>query len=288
VIPGAVRVVLEKRPKGTKPFVFPDQCPSCGHNVEKTTTEDKEGKLTHYCCINEDCEAIAAGRLLHWAAKDNMDIQGLGDVMAEKLVKTGTTQITQLYDPHFDEVLEDSGITGKTAQNLLGEIEKSKERGMESVLAGLGIGRIGNTLSKKLARVYPNLITFLTDTTGWNKHLGAADIRALLPVQAKMTGIVAELEKLGVNIMSKTHSTEAASGSLVGKTIVFTGTLGMERNHAARLAEDQGAKVTGSVSKKTDYLVAGEDCGSKLDKAKTLGVKIIDEQEFLQLIGKDE
>lgn len=295
VIPGLKRVVLENRPEWAVPFVFPDRCPCCSKLVEKKTTEadgEDEGPLTNYTCRNPYCTEVLCGKLQHWADKSNMDIRGLGPVAAEKLVcRICVKSVADLYDLTVEQL--HSGATedvfGETeAENLYAAIQTSKERGMESVLAGLGIERIGNTLAKKLAKVYPDLSTFLSDVGSWAKHLGAADIVALSNELHTARILTAELATKGVHIMSKTYNSKAAAGKLAGTVICFTGALPtLHRDEAGRLAEAAGAKVTNSVSRKTNFLVCGAEAGSKLSKAKAAGVPVIDEEEFLALIAED-
>ena len=292
VIPGAHHVVLNQRPEGTVPFVMPDQCPVCGHAVEKTTTEEDgedPGPLTHYTCINETCPAILEGKLLHWSAKDNMDIRGLGDVAAKRLVRSlHVTSVDRLYTLTEAELHTGAteGVFGLVeAENLVAAIQASKDRGMESVIAGLGIDRIGNTVARKLSRIYPDVHAFLQDSGNWHNYLGKADIASLEQVRVSTGVLIKKLESNGVNMKSKTYSESKATGGLSGAILVFTGEISLERTQATRMAEAAGAKVTSSVSKKTTHLVVGESPGSKLEKAQAIGtIKILTEDQFRELV----
>lgn len=291
IIPEIVSVVKEKRSKTFMPITTPKHCPSCELPAfkDEDRTED-DGTVVvgaSYCC-NAKCPAVLAANLMHWCSKDAMAIEGMGDTMSELLVTRGiVTAIPDLYKSHtvLGNAMTNAGVGLKVSQNLLDEIERSKERGMEGVLVGLGIARIGSTLSRKLARVYPDMYRFINDDTNWKNHLGNADIKALEADYTRVCELVDKLAAAGVHMQSKSYNPEAASGTLAGKTVCFTGTISIDRGHATKLAEAQGAKVTGSVSKKTHYLVAGEDAGSKLEKAKAAGVKIISEDEFFELVN---
>jgi len=283
VICGGENTTLEKAK-----LDVPTKCPICDSKVEKKTLSDGESKSVDIYCTNKRCPAVVKGAILHWCAKDNMDLPGIGEKTVDLLVDhLGVKNIVDLYDLSYAE-LTDNGLFGDVeAENIIDSIADSKDHGMEAVLAGLGIDRIGNTLSRKLARMYTDLCEFIVDVNNWHKCLGAADRAALMSKIKYAEDMINELSNKGVSMKSKNYSKEQATGTLVGKTIVFTGTLSMDRNEASRLAEAQGAKVTGSVSKKTDFLVAGEDCGSKLTKAQELKtVVILSEEEFLKMVGQ--
>jgi DNA ligase (NAD+) len=289
VIPGVMGVVLEKRPNGTRRIASPDLCPICRQRTHTAATTEVKGVklLGATYCINAACPGVLKGALIHWCSKEAMDISGMGDIMADLMVdRLGVDSVVKLYDPNLEASMLQVGAGTKLAQNLVHAIQDSKIRGMEHVLVGLGIDRIGKTLSRKLAIRYQSMVEFLTDDAGWSKHLGVADIAALTKSGPAALDMCSRLTIRGVSMQSKTYNPEACVGSLSGKTVCFTGELpsGTSRDQAQRLAESKGAKVTTSVSKKTNLLVCGENAGSKLTKAKALGVQVITEEQFIQLL----
>jgi DNA ligase (NAD+) len=293
IIPNVVRVVKAKRNKNCTVFVPPEACPICQSPVEKKTLSDGKTQSVAIYCNNKQCPAIRIGSIIHWAAKAQMDIEGLGESSAESLFNLlHVDSIDKLYELTVKSLRGVSGnvFGAKEAENLYNAIQASKDRGMEAVLAGLGIDHIGNTLARKLALRYEDLWAFLnTDTPELQKQVGPVVLKSLEDNDEWIRIMVMKLEKHGVNLKSKTFNPAAASGALAGKSICFTGTLSMDRDEAARLAEAKGAKVVNSISKKLSYLVVGDSAGSKLDKAKALGtVQIIGEEDFLKLIGKTD
>lgn len=288
IIPEVIRVIPCTNGPRNIPFEFPVTCPSCGSKVVRKKLAGDEESVALYCSKPLKCVEAIQKAIIHWCAKDAMDIPEVGPGAAELLVcNLDVTDVSGLYELTPDEMVE-GGFGPKEAQKLHDAIGASCQAGMEAVIAGLGVDRIGKTLARRLARAYPDLNAFLDDIEGnWKKYLGTADINALKNDAQLGALIIDKLECVGVSMKSKTYSPEAAAGALAGKTIVFTGTLTMDRNKASRLAEDAGAKVTGSVSRKTDYVVVGTDAGSKATKAAELGVKILDEEAFLKLLDQD-
>jgi DNA ligase (NAD+) len=292
VIPAVVDVVLTKRVGKEVPFRFPSQCPECGSKVTRSpgTVPGDEGAV--WRCVNPDCPAQVRGRIEHWCARGAMDIEGGGEVLVRQLVQSGLVRdVADLYSLKLDEVASLERMAEKSAQNFLDGIEASKKRDLWRVLYGLGILHVGAGVAKALGRCFANLddvfaasVDQLTDC----EDVGEVIANSVVqwhgdPNNRKLTE---KLRKAGLNFQSELFKPKAAAGPLAGKTFVLTGTLpNLKREEAAAKIEDAGGKVSSSVSKKTDYVVAGEDAGSKLDKAQKLGVKIIDEKELLKLCG---
>jgi DNA ligase (NAD+) len=291
VIPAVVGVVLDKRKGGEKKFVFPTVCPECGSKVSRAPgAEGDEGVV--WRCPNPDCPAQVRGRLEHWCARGAMDIEGGGEVLVRQLVKSGLVQdVADLYKLSAAEVSKLERMGEKSARNFLDGVEQSKHRDMWRVLYGLGILHVGEGVAKALGRGFGSLDEVLGATT--EQLTGCEDIGEVIArsiVQwakdSRNRKLVERLRDEGVNFKSQLHQPRAAAGPLTGKTFVLTGTLpSLKREEAAAKIEAAGGKVSGSVSKKTDYVVAGEDAGSKLDKARQLGVKVIEEAELLKLFG---
>jgi DNA ligase (NAD+) len=285
VIPEVVSVVRERRPAGARPFHLPQACPVCGSRVERV-----EDEAIARCTGGLHCPAQLKQSLLHFASRRALDIEGLGDKLVDQLVDQGMVRSpADLYrlDPAALANLERMGE--KSAANLLAAIDKSRSTTLERFIFALGIRNVGETTARDLARHF-----------GGFDALMEADEAALQAVPdvgpvvaASIAGffgeprnckVVQELRKLGVRWVEG-KGTRAADLPLAGKTFVLTGTLSrMTREEAAEAIVARGGKVSGSVSKKTHYVVAGTDPGSKLDKARALGVEIIDEKALAKLL----
>lgn len=282
VIPKVTRVVLEKRPRRSRAFTMPACCPVCG---EKLVTEAGEVAVR---CVNASCPAQLRESLRHFASRKAMDIQGLGDKLVEKLLEEKlVTDVASVYDLRPPRLADLERFGEKSASNLAAQISSSKNGGLARLLFGLGIRHVGEKAARLLARKFRTL-----------DALREAPEKELLQIpevgpntaQSLVTwfsnpGNRKLLEKLrthGIDFTSH-EPAETSAGTFAGRTVVLTGTLpGVTREEAARRLEAAGARVSGSVSKKTDFVVAGEEAGSKLRKARELGVPVLDWGEALE------
>ena len=282
IIPEVVEVDLSRRPEGTVPYRLPEVCPECGSPVVR----DADGAAMR--CTGAECPAQKLRNITHFASKDGMDIDGLGESIVESLVSAGLVNTpADLYylDAQSVAMLERMGK--KSAENLINAIDASKQQGMARLLAAFGIRQVGVSAGKTLARRYPDLDALM-----------AADAEELMliddigPVTAKYLvdwfaseqsqHQIRRLRDAGVSFESGEELTDAR---FAGKTFVLTGTLeGFTRDEATAIIERFGGKASGSVSKKTDYVLAGEQAGSKLTKAQTLGIPILTEAQFREMI----
>jgi DNA ligase (NAD+) len=290
VIPAVVSVVLEKRAGSEQVFAFPRACPECGSTVSRETVAAGEGVV--WRCPNPDCPAQVRGRLEHWCARGAMDIEGGGEALIRQLVERGLVlDVADLYRLKLDELVSLERMGEKSAQNFLDAITASKQRDLWRLLFGLGILHVGAGVAKALARAFPNLDDIFA--AGPDRLLAVEDIGEVIAESlahwhgdSRNRDLIERLRKAGLNFESSIYQDRAAAGVFSGKTFVLTGTLPtMTREQAAAKIESLGGKVSGSVSKKTDFVLAGSEAGSKLDKAQKLGVRIIDEAEFLKLCG---
>ncbi|HWR86935.1 MAG TPA: NAD-dependent DNA ligase LigA [Acidiferrobacterales bacterium] len=287
VIPEVVGVIKEKRPRSTKPWHMPKKCPQCGSEVVR-----EEGEVAHRCIGGLYCPAQRMGALLHFASRRAMDIEGLGDKLAELLVTSGMAEtVADLYQlKGKKQALVDLERMGeKSAQNLIEQIEKSKRATLPRLLHALGIPQVGEATALALAQHFGSLdavmdadVETLQEVSGIGPNV-AAEIHGFFH-QKHNREVIKALRQAGVEPQRLVVSRKAQP--LAGKTFVLTGTLAsMSRDEAKEKLIELGAKVAGSVSAKTDYVVVGEDPGSKADKAKELGVAMLGEKEFLKLIG---
>ena len=285
VIPEVVRVVKERRSDDVLPYKMIDLCPVCGSPLTRIDA-------MHFC-LNPHCEAKRIEGIIHFSSRDAMDIEGLGEKVAEQFFNQGFIHsITDIYDlsQYRDDIISLDGWKDKSIDNLLEAIEKSKENSFEKVLFGLGIKEVGAKMAKTLARKYLDI-----DALSQASEEELSEIPDVGPVLTKSLvswfadeknkELINALKDKGVNFKYIGNTVKAAGNYFSGKTVVLTGTLSsMGRKEATALLEDVGAKVTGSVSKATDCVIAGVEAGSKLDKAQQLGIQVLDEQEFLALI----
>jgi DNA ligase (NAD+) len=286
IIPKVVAVRLDLRPAGALPFEMPSVCPVCGEKVVKYPGE------VALRCVNAGCPAIVAGSVAHFVGRNAMNIEGLGDKLIEQLHRKGLLEdYTAIYRLRLEDLKELEGWGEKSARNLLAEIEKSKSRELSHLLFALGIRFVGDRAARTLAEHFGELDALAA--------AGAEELQRIPEIGPKVAEAVVaffadphnrqRLEALrshGVSVRQKRRRTVAAEGPFAGKTVVLTGTLeGSTREEAAALLEAAGAKIAGSVSKKTHLLIAGEGAGSKLDKARLLGVEVIDEATFRQRLA---
>ncbi len=284
IIPYVVRSEPSARSGSEKPFKFPKACPVCGSPVEP----DENGVF--YYCVGTACPAQLKERLRHYALRDSMDIEGLGESIIDQIVDAGLVKsIPDLYRLTLEPLVDLERMGKKSAQNLLDGIAASKSRGLTRVLAGQGIRHLGHHVADLLAQQfgdYDRLMAASPDELARIEGMGpvrAASIHAALHATAGVATFE-ELRALGVELTEEKRAV-LTTGSLAGKTVVVTGTLTKYgRDEIEALIKKLGGKSSGSVSKKTDYVVAGDKAGSKLDKAKALGVPVLTEAEFEAMI----
>ncbi|MBA1336673.1 MAG: DNA ligase (NAD(+)) [Firmicutes bacterium] len=287
IIPEVVEVLKEHRTGKEKVFDMPDRCPECGSEAMRI-----EGEAATRC-TGISCPAKTRRSIIHFVSRDAMDISGLGPSIIEQLLDEGlikdASDLYYLKDRSGQlENLERMGK--KSVENLLNAIEASKDRGLSRVITSLGIPYVGSRAAALLARHFGSMDRLMEagkEELMEVPEIGdkmADSIRTFLNQEQNLK-FINNLKESGVK-MTEDRAADAAPGKFSGQTFVLTGTLGKyTRNEAAEIIERLGGKVSGSVSKKTDYVVAGENPGSKLDKARNLGVKVIGEREFDELIG---
>lgn len=286
IIPEIVSVLKDKRPEGTVPYHLPDHCPVCGAPVAR----DEDG--AHIRCTGAECPAQRLRHIVHFASRDAMDIEGLGPAVVESLVGAGLVKGPgDLYQLQAGDVELLERMGKKSAENLMAAIEKSKSAGLGRLLFAFGIRQVGQKAGKVLAARFGTLDALMAATEEELTavpDIGGITAKSLLDWFAndQSQHLIRTLREAGVSF----DSTEAPVGDrLAGKTFVLTGTLPtMDRKEAAALIEAQGGKVSGSVSKKTSYVVAGEAAGSKLQKAIDLGITVLTEDELMKLLSEGE
>jgi DNA ligase (NAD+) len=291
VIPKVVDVVLTKRIGKEVPFQYPKVCPECGSKLMKEVTGGSQEGAAWYC-PNSDCPAQLRGHLEHWCARGAMDIEGGGEVLVRQLVQSGLVRdAADLYSLKLGEVANLERMGEKSAQNFLDGVIASKSRDAWRVLYGLGILHVGTGASKSLCKHFPlldDIFAASAEQLMESEDIGEVIAKSLTNwySDSHNKSLVERLRKAGLNFKSELYKPRATAGPLAGKTFVLTGTMpNLKREEAAARIEAAGAKVSGSVSKKTDFVVAGAEAGSKLDKANALGIKVIDEAELLKMLG---
>lgn len=284
VIPKVNRVVEDKdHPRGHKTFRMPQNCPVCGGQVVRT-----EGEADHRC-VNANCPAKLRETILHFASRGVMNIDGMGDALVNQLTDRGLVKnVADIYKITKDDLLKLERFADKSAQNLLNEIEASKKLPLDRVIYGLGIRFVGERTAQFLAEHFGSMNALMNageEDLLEVEEVGpriAQSIREFFQ-EPKNRELVEQLRRAGLTLSGKKKE---RGTKLAGKTFVLTGTLAhYTRDEAKKLIEDAGGRVSGSVSKKTDYVVAGDDAGSKLDKAKQLRVKVINESEMANLVA---
>lgn len=287
VIPYIVKSLADLRTGKEKKIVFPTHCPVCNSKLEKPQEE------AVWRCTNVDCPAQVVERIIHFTSKDAMDIRGFGEANVIKFYDLGFLKdIPGIYRLPYDKIRSLEGFGDKSLTNLQSAIENSKSQPLHRLIFALGIRYVGETTAKTLAQAVSNLKEFA------GKSL--EELQGMEDVGPKVAGsiyqffrnasnikLLDELETLGLSLENKKKSV-STDGNLAGKTFLFTGTLPtLKRSDAEAMAEANGGKLLSGVSSKLDYLVVGEDAGSKLEKAKKINsVKIISEEEFLRLINR--
>ncbi len=284
VIPKVAKVIDDKdHPRGHQSYRMPEKCPVCGTKVVRT-----EGEVD-YRCVNANCPAKLLGTILHFASRGVMNIDGMGESLVNQLIERGLVKnVADIYDLTKKDLLSLDRFADKSAQNILDEIENSKKLPLERVIYGLGIRFVGERTAQFLAEHFGSMEALAS--------AGIEELQNVNEVGPRIAESIVEFFSIGANqqlvkrlagagLTFKGKKKERGT-KLAGKTFVLTGTLAkFTRDEAKKMIEDAGGKVTGSVSKKTDYVVAGADAGSKLDKAKELGVAVIDEKEMERLVG---
>lgn len=284
VIPEVVKVATEKRDNTQVPFQMIGSCPVCGAPLIK--------KDAMHFCLNPDCGARQIEGMIHFASRNAMDIDGMGEKVVEQFFNQQFFKsIPEIYllHNHRDEIMNLDGWQAKSIDNLLAAIESSKNNSMERLLFGLGIKEVGEKMAKTLSKKFLNLNSLAKATM--EDLLEISDVGPVVAESIfnwfrseKNINTINTLRELGLNFIYKGQVSSAANSYFSGKTIVLTGTLtSMGRKEASELLENLGGKVTGSVSRSTDIVLAGSDAGSKLDKARELGIEVMDETTFLSL-----
>ena len=282
IIPEVLSVI--EHGENSVPFEFPEYCPSCG---SRTSREEGEAAIR---CTNTDCPAQLMRHLIHFVSRDAMDIDGLGPAVLEQLVGAELVKSpADLYRLKFDDVLTLENKKEKSANNLIKAIEKSKHNELYRLVYALGIPHIGLKAAQLLCQRFSTIDDVMSaeeqqiaQIDGYGEIMAQAVLQYFSLESTK--ALIAELKELGLEM--KPSELKASGGVFEGKTFVLTGTLPtLSRKEASKLIEDNGGKTSSSVSKKTDFVLAGEAAGSKLDKANALGVKIISERELMNMIG---
>jgi DNA ligase (NAD+) len=283
VIPKVAKVVEDKdHPRGHKKFEMPETCPVCGTKVVKM-----EGEVD-YRCVNANCPAKLRETILHFASRGVMNIDGMGEALVNQLMERGLVKnVADIYLLTKKDLLSLERFADKSAQNILDEIELSKKLPLERVIYGLGIRFVGERTAQFLAEHFGSMEAL--------ENASPEQLQEVNEVGPRIAESIAEFFSIAANRklvnrlreagLTLTGQKKQRGSKLSGKTFVLTGTLAhFSRDEAKKMIEDAGGKVTGSVSKKTDYVIAGTDAGSKLDKARNLGVNVIGENEMEKLL----
>ena len=293
IIPEVLRVIKELRPPQTQPYQIPSHCPECNSLLVRPKGE----AVTR--CVNHSCPAILRGSLVHWASRDALDIRGLGEKIVILLIENGLVKsIADLYSLQVEQVATLARMGEKSATNLINAIAASKNQSYARVLYGLGIRYVGNVNAKLLAENFSDInllaqasIESLEAVYGIGEEIAQAVFEWFrIPANQEL---VSHLQKAGLQFNYQAFNNHFNNqknnkfySKLAGKTFVITGTLPtLKRNEAKSLIEQAGGKVTNSVSKNTDYLVVGDDAGSKLEKARKLGIKELNESQILAMLA---
>ena len=285
VIPQVVAVMKERRPRGSKPFAWPAHCPVCGSKAFRP-----EGEVISRCA-NTSCPARVRESILHYASRRAMDIDGLGEAIVDQLLEAKLIRsIPDLYGLEYDDLVKLERLGPKSSRNLLDEIEASKGRGLARLLYALGVRHVGERLAQTLAARFGSLGAL--EAAGPDDLVQAEDVGPKVAesilfffAQPENRGFIRRLREAGVE--DRAARASAGPKPLAGEVFVITGTLAaMSRDEARELLEGLGAEVGSAVTRKTTGLIVGDSPGSKLDRARELGVRIIEEREFLKLAGR--
>ncbi len=311
IIPKIVAVDLTKRPEHSQPTLYATHCPECGTQLVR-----QSGEAQHYCPNDLGCPPQVKGRIQHFISRKAMDIDGIGSETVDQLVEAGLiNDYADLYQLQYEQIIPLDRMAEKSAQNMLAGIEASKQIPFERVLFALGIRYVGETVAKKIARHYKSMEALMEMPDITQQNPAAVDLfhnYDNLAVEQKMQELSAlpeigeriaasiiqfitddrqrqmvhRLKQAGLQFALTEEEMNSRSDTLAGKAFVISGVFEMSRNDLKKLIEDNGGKVSSSLSSKTDYLVRGENMGpSKLEKAEKLGITMINELEFLQMLG---
>ncbi|MBI5251399.1 MAG: NAD-dependent DNA ligase LigA, partial [Desulfomonile tiedjei] len=286
VIPEVVEVLKDLRPPDSAPYSIPDNCPVCDSQAVRLPGQAAKR------CVNSTCPARLKETVRHFASRNAMDIEGLGVKLIDQLVDLGLVKNpADLYYLAKDTIKNLQRMADKSASNIVKALEKSKHVSVDRLLYSLGIPLVGEHIARVLMTAFPDIDTLSVQ--------GADVLRSIHGIGPEVAqsvvsffrephngDMIQRLLRTGVTPVPLERPEEEPETPLSGKTVVFTGTISMARAEARRLVEDAGGNVSGSVSRKTDYVVAGQDPGSKLDKARELGIHVLTEEEFRDLIGK--
>lgn len=282
IIPEVVAVLKEKRTGKERVYKMPTHCPACG---EELFREEGEVALR---CVSTNCPAQRIRSIIHFASREAMDIEGLGEAVVEQLVEAGLVKDSaDLFYLKKEDLLPLDRFAERSAQNLLDAVEKAKENPLDRLICGLGIRLIGARSAKNIASFFQNIDNIMAATVEEASKItdvGEKMAESLVHyfAEPKTVELIERMKAVGVNMLAEERTD---GGSLEGKIFVITGTLPtLKRAEAQKMIEDCGGKVSGSVSKKTDFVVAGTEAGSKLDKAESLGIAVITEEELLNMI----
>jgi len=295
IIPEVVRVLRELRPAATQKLELPNTCPECSSELVR-----EEGEAVTRC-VNNSCPAILRGTLRHWVSKGALDIDGLGSKLIEQLVDRGLLKsVADLYGLEANLLASMDRMGKKSAENLVTALSESKSKPWHKQLYGLGIHHVGEVSAKALAKAFPSAATLaqiacespaqITTVFGIGDEI-AQSLQQWFSTQANQQ-LLAQLKQLGISLSASENELINASSEnettnrLKGQTFVLTGALPtLSRSEAQALIEAAGGRVSSSVSKKTTYVVAGAEAGSKLNKAENLGVKVLNEEELRGLFA---
>jgi DNA ligase (NAD+) len=285
IIPQVMSVVNPDREDRPGPFSMPDNCPACGEKLVKF-----EGEVA-WRCVNPQCPPQVLERIKHFASRDAMDIDGLGEAVVEQLLDAGLiSTYADLYILKKEDLIPLERMAEKSAGNLVSAIEASKEQPLDRVIYALGIRFVGKTVARDLANYFRSMDAMMNSDIEEMTSIESIGPKIAESVSRffsneKNRSLVESLRKAGLNFTMKEQ--ETASNVLEGNKFVLTGTLpSLSRKEASELIEKHGGKTASSVSSNTDYVLAGESAGSKLDKAQKLGIPVLSEEEFLSLIGE--
>jgi DNA ligase (NAD+) len=287
VIPQVIQVIKEKRGPGSRPFSMPKNCPVCGAAVFRP-----EGEAVTRC-TNSACPAQIKERLIHYGSRQAMDIDGLGEKIVNQLVDSGLVKdFADLYHLGVDALSQMERLAEKSATNLVQAIQTSKERGLSRLLIGLGIRYVGEHVAQVLASHFKSLDELarasreeLQQTPGVGPQIAGSVANFF--AQKENLKVIQQLKEAGIKIAEE-RAEPSRPSPLQGKVFVLTGALeGFSREEAKEMIVRKGGRVTSSVSRNTDYVVVGKDPGSKLEEAQRLGVRILNQQEFQDLLGRE-
>lgn len=290
IIPEVLRVLKELRPDGTKGFVMPSNCPVCSQPVVR----EKDEAVTR--CVNASCQAILKGSIEHWVSRDALDIRGMGEKLVHQLVDKGVVHsVADLYELTPDQLCALERMGKKSAEKIIEAITQSKNQPWSRVLYGLGIRHVGNVTAQTLTEKFPTVEKIAEASRAQIEGIYgigaeiADSIYQWFRIPSNQT-LIERLKTAGLQLEASEAPVDSGNKNqnFVEKTFVITGTLPtLKRDEAKALIQKAGGKVTDSVSKKTDYLVVGEEAGSKLAKAESLGVKTLSETQLLEMLATD-